>query len=321
MLTGAFMLPPLSGTPHGKAEQSAAQMAVGVPSPPPYIKSMRARFVKMHGCGNDFVVFDERPGPLGLTPAVAAAIADRRSGIGCDQFIVIEPASSGADAFMRIRNPDGSEAGACGNATRCVAHLLAASTGRQRHVIRTIAGDLPSEVLPDGQVRVDMGPVLLAWRDVPLARPMDTLELDLAVGPVSRPAAANMGNPHATFFVPDLDAIPITEIGPVLEHHALFPERANIGFVQVLSRDRIRLRVWERGAGLTLACGSGACAALVNAARRGLTGREATVMVDGGELTIAWRKDNHVLMTGPVATAFTGEIDLAALSPRARSDW
>ncbi|MGA3003871.1 MAG: diaminopimelate epimerase [Acetobacteraceae bacterium] len=275
---------------------------------------MRARFVKMHGCGNDFVVFDERAGSLGLTPAHAAAIADRRTGVGCDQFIVIEPAPPGADAFMRIRNPDGSEAGACGNATRCVAHLLAAESGRDRLVIRTIAGDLASEVLPDGQVRVDMGPVRLDWQDIPLARPMDTLDLDLAVGPVSHPAAANMGNPHATFFVPDIDGVPIEEIGPVLEHHAVFPERANIGFAQVLGPERIRLRVWERGAGLTLACGSGACAALVNAARRGLTGRAATIVADGGELIIGWREDNHVLMTGPVATAFTGEIDLASTS-------
>jgi diaminopimelate epimerase len=280
---------------------------------------MGARFVKMHGCGNDFVVFDERAGSLGLTPAHAAAIADRRTGVGCDQFIVIEPAPPGADAFMRIRNPDGSEAGACGNATRCVAHLLAAESGHARQVIRTIAGDLPSEALPDGLVRVDMGPVRLGWGDIPLARPMDTIDLDLRAGPVSHPAAANMGNPHATFFVPDIGAIPIAEIGPRLEHDPLFPERANIGFVQVLSPDRIRLRVWERGAGLTLACGSGACAALVNAARRGLTGREATVVVDGGELTIAWGEDNHVLMTGPVATSFTGEIDLAALRRRMAS--
>jgi len=270
----------------------------------------------MHGCGNDFVVLDERAGSLGLTAADAAAIADRRTGVGCDQFIVIEPGSPGADAFMRIRNPDGSEAGACGNATRCVAHLLAAETGRDRQVIRTIAGDLPSEVLPNGQVRVDMGPVRLDWRDIPLARPMDTLDLDLTAGPVSHPAAASMGNPHATFFVPDIGAVPIAEIGPVLEHDKLFPERANIGFAQVVRPDRIRLRVWERGAGLTLACGSGACAALVNAVRRGLTGRQATVVVDGGELTIAWRDDNHVLMTGPVATAFTGEIDLATLPLR-----
>jgi diaminopimelate epimerase len=277
---------------------------------------MRVPFLKMHGCGNDFVVLDERAGPRGLTPSHAAAIANRRTGVGCDQFIVIEPASVGADAFMRIRNPDGSEAGACGNATRCVAQLLARETGRDQVVIRTIAGDLPSEILPSGEVSVDMGPVRLGWRDIPLAEPMDTLDLDLTAGPVSHPAAANMGNPHATFFVPDLDAISVAELGPVLEHHSLFPERANIGFAQVLAANRIRLRVWERGAGLTLACGSGACAALVNAARRGLTAREATVVVDGGRLTITWREDNHVLMTGPVATAFTGEIDLETLPMR-----
>jgi diaminopimelate epimerase len=294
-------------------------MAVGVPSGPAYIRSMLARFVKMHGCGNDFVVFDERAGSLGLTPARAAAIADRRTGVGCDQFIVIEPPPPGADAFMRIRNPDGSEAGACGNATRCVARILATELGRNRLVIRTIAGDLASEVLPDGRVRVDMGPVRLNWQDIPLACAMDTLDLDLAIGPVSHPSAANMGNPHATFFVPDIGAIPIDEIGPILEHHALFPERANIGFAQVLGPDRIRLRVWERGAGLTLACGSGACAALVNAARRGLTGRTASIVADGGELIINWCDDNHVLMTGPVATAFSGEIDLATLPLRVPS--
>jgi diaminopimelate epimerase len=273
-----------------------------------------ARFLKMHGCGNDFVVFDERAGPLGLTPRRAAAIADRRTGVGCDQFIAIEPApaNSNADAFMRIRNPDGAEAGACGNATRCVVDFLSRETGRRTQVIRTTAGNLPAEALADGQVRVDMGPARLDWHDIPLARPMDTLHLDLAAGPVADPAAASMGNPHATFFVADLVRLPVAELGPRLEHDPLFPERANIGFAQILTPDRIRLRVWERGAGLTRACGSGACAALVNAHRRGLAGRHATVVVDGGELEIEWRTDGHVLMTGPVATAFTGEIDLAA---------
>jgi diaminopimelate epimerase len=273
---------------------------------------MEAPFVKMHGCGNDFVVFDERRGALGLTPARAAAIANRRTGVGCDQFIVIEPASagSGADAFMRIRNPDGAEAGACGNATRCVAQLLFAETGRREHVIRTQAGNLPALVLPDGQVCVDMGRAKLAWQDVPLAAPADTRHLGLAEGPVADPAAVSMGNPHATFFVPDLAAVPIEAVGPRLEHAAIFPERANIGFVQVLGRNRLRLRVWERGAGLTLACGSGACAAVVNAARRGLTGREATVVLDGGELKITWRQDSHVLMTGPATIAFRGRIEL-----------
>jgi diaminopimelate epimerase len=273
-----------------------------------------ARFLKMHGCGNDFVVFDERAGSLGLTVRRAAAIADRRTGVGCDQLIAIEPASSGsgADAFMRIRNPDGMEAGACGNATRCVAAFLAQEAGGREHVIRTIAGNLAAEALPDGRVRVDMGPARLDWPDIPLARPMDTLHLDLAQGPLADPAAVSLGNPHATFFVDDLGGIPICELGPRLEHDPLFPQSVNIGMAQVQAPDRIRLRVWERGAGLTLACGSGACAALVNAHRRGLTGRCATLELDGGELEIEWRADGHVLMTGPVATSFIGEIDLDA---------
>jgi diaminopimelate epimerase len=274
---------------------------------------MATPFIKMHGCGNDFVILDERPGALGITPVRAAAIADRHTGIGCDQLVVIEPATNGADAFMRIRNPDGSEAGACGNATRCVAQLLAHETGRTGVTIRTISGDLPSRILPDGMIEVDMGPVRLDWRDIPLNGPMDTLSLDVSADGVSAPAAASMGNPHATFFVDDLAAVPITRIGPALEHDPIFPQRANIGFVQVLDTRRIRLRVWERGAGLTLACGSGACAALVNAHRRGLVNRRAQVIVDGGALEIEWRDDNHVLMTGPVASAFTGQIDLDAL--------
>jgi diaminopimelate epimerase len=278
---------------------------------------MIAGFVKMHGCGNDFVVLDARAVPLGITPARAAALADRRLGIGCDQLIIIEPAPEGsnADAFMRIRNPDGAEAGACGNATRCVVERLAAETGRRHQVIRTVAGNLPADVLDDGRVTVDMGPARLDWTDVPLARRMDTLHLDLALGTVADPAACSMGNPHATFFVDDAEALPIDTLGPALEQDKLFPERANIGFAQVLAPERIRLRVWERGAGLTLACGSGACAALVNAHRRGLVGRRATVVVDGGALEVEWRADGHVLMTGPVATAFTGSVDLAAYPP------
>jgi diaminopimelate epimerase len=273
---------------------------------------MNAPFLKMHGCGNDFVVFDERARPLGLTAARAAAIAHRRTGVGCDQFIVIEPppAGSNADAFMRIRNPDGQEAGACGNATRCVVRLLHEETGRRLQVIQTISGLLPSEMLADGRVQVDMGPARTDWRDVPLAAAADTLHVDLAEGPVRDPAAVSMGNPHATFFVNDVNVLDVETLGPKLEYAAIFPERANIGFAQVLAPDRIRVRVWERTAGLTLACGSGACATLVNAARRGLTGRRATVVVDGGELAIEWRADGHVLMTGPTTIAFRGTIDL-----------
>ncbi len=268
---------------------------------------MRVPFTKMHGCGNDFVVLDERTHPLDLTPAQAAALCDRRLGIGCDQLVTLTPVpGDGNAAFMRIRNPDGSEASACGNATRCVAALLAAATGLDRVAVHTVAGILASERLPDGRVRVDMGAPRLEWRDVPLAREVDTLHLPLP----GNPAALSMGNPHATFFVDDVDAVETR--GAALERVPLFPERANIGFARVLAPDRIRLRVWERGAGLTLACGSGACAALVNAARLGLCARRAAVEMDGGTLEIEWADDNRVWMTGPVATSFTGELDLAS---------
>ncbi|MEO8714041.1 MAG: diaminopimelate epimerase [Acetobacteraceae bacterium] len=270
-------------------------------------------FRKMHGAGNDFVVLDARAAPLRLTPARAAALADRRLGIGCDQLITLEPAQAGADVFMRIRNPDGSEAEACGNATRCVATLLARESGRRRQIIRTVAGDLRANVLADDRVAVDMGEPGLDWRDIPLSGARDTLHLGIGAGPLADPAAVSMGNPHATFFVGDIAAVPIETLGPRLEHHPIFPERANIGIAHVLAPDRIRLRVWERTAGLTLACGSGACAALVNAHRRGLTGRLATMVLDGGELDIEWLENGHVMMAGPVATAFTGSVDLDAL--------
>jgi diaminopimelate epimerase len=273
-------------------------------------------FRKMHGLGNDFVVLDARAAALPITPARAAAIADRHFGIGCDQFIVLEPPPPGADVFMRIRNPDGSEAGACGNATRCVAALVAQERGEDRVVVRTIAGDLPVERLSETLWRADMGPARLRWDDVPLAHKADTLHLPLALGPVADPAACSMGNPHATFFVDDLAAIEPAALGPALERDPIFPDRANIGFAQVLAPDHIRLVVWERGAGLTLACGSGACATIVNAVRRGLAARRATVSMPGGDLVMEWREaDGHVLMTGPVATAFTGTLDLEAYAP------
>jgi diaminopimelate epimerase len=273
------------------------------------MRCMTIEFVKMHGCGNDFVIIDERLRTCDVSPARAAALADRHRGIGCDQLIVIQPSKT-ADAFMRIFNPDGSEAGACGNATRCVADILLREGllregGHGSVTIRTISGDLPATRRPDGLIEVDMGPVRLDWADIPLSRPMDTLCLDLP----GAPTAASMGNPHATFFVADLDTEPVTTLGPRWEHDPIFPQRANIGFAQVLDPGTIRLKVWERGAGLTLACGSGACATLVNAHRRGLTHRQAKVFVDGGALEIAWRDDGHVLMTGPVATAFCGAVD------------
>ncbi|MDE8348512.1 MAG: diaminopimelate epimerase [Acidocella sp.] len=261
----------------------------------------------MHGVGNDFAVFDGRANPVRFATAEVLLIADRQMGIGCDQIIIIEPDLTGADAFMRILNADGTEAGACGNATRCVAMLLAEQTGASRLNIRTISGLLPAEMLADGLVEVDMGAPKLGWADVPLVAAMDTLHLDLAAGNLADPAACSMGNPHATFFVDDMAAVDIARIGPVLEHAALFPDRANIGFAQVETATQIRLRVWERGAGLTLACGSGACAALVNAHRRGLTGPQATMILDGGILDITWRDiDGHVLMRGPAVSAYTG---------------
>lgn len=263
-------------------------------------------FLKMHGAGNDFVVIDERRHPLHLQPAQVRRLADRRIGIGCDQFITLHPPPPGTDAdvLMRIRNPDGAEAGACGNATRCIAELLFEQTGHPYQVIRTVAGDLPAERLPDGRFRVDMGQARLQWHDIPLAHEADTLHLPLP----GDPAACSMGNPHATFFVPDPSVA--ERDGPALEHNPLFPERANIGFAQILSPDRLRLRVWERGAGLTLACGSGACATVVNAHRRGLTNRRVAVEMDGGTLDIEYRDTGHVLMAGPAATSFRGEVEL-----------
>jgi diaminopimelate epimerase len=271
-------------------------------------------FLKMHGAGNDFVVLDGRMPPgrakkLALTATQARFIADRRRGIGCDQIIIIETDPAGADAYMRILNADGTESAACGNATRCIAALLAEDSGARYVTIRTAAGLLPCEILGPGLVEADMGAPRLEWGDIPLAAPADTLHLKLAFGPVEDAAACSMGNPHATFFVQDFAHLNIETIGPILEKSRIFPERANIGFAVIESPEKIRLRVWERGAGLTLACGSGACAALVNAHRRGLTARQAALILDGGELLITWREtDDHVLMRGPAITAFAGII-------------
>jgi diaminopimelate epimerase len=267
-------------------------------------------FLKMHGLGNDFVVIDARNQPLKLTPLQARLIADRRLGVGCDQLLIIEKPNNPklADAFMRILNPDASEAGACGNGTRCVADLLMREGGRDHLVIETIAGLLDAERASDNRVTVDMGPARLDWREIPLKDACDTLHIPLTLGPLSDPVGTNMGNPHATFFVDDAEKIDLASLGPVLERHAMFPDRANIGIVQVLSPEKLRFRVWERGVGITMACGSGACAALVAAARRGVTGRKAIVVLDGGELEIEWAKDGHVMMTGPVALSFTGTL-------------
>jgi len=272
-------------------------------------------FTKMHGLGNDFVIVDARADAFDLGPARARAVADRRRGVGCDQILVVEPArNGGADAFMRIVNADGGEAEACGNGTRCVAHLMMAETGRAEAAIETRAGVLRAWSADGGGVAVDMGPVATGWRDIPLAEETDTLHLPLSAGPLADGVAVNVGNPHAVFFVADAEAVDLAGIGPGLETHALFPERANIEAAEIGADGTIRLRVWERGAGITQACGSGACAALVAASRRGLVGRSAVVRLDGGDLAIEWLDDDHVVMTGPVSASFTGALDAAALA-------
>ncbi|MDP1631093.1 MAG: diaminopimelate epimerase [Caulobacter sp.] len=275
---------------------------------------MTRPFLKMNGLGNDFVVVEARSQAFRPTPEEARAIADRAAGVGCDQLIAIEPTSR-ADAFMRIWNADGGEVEACGNATRCVAWLLMEASGADDVVIETAAGLLSASRAGDGRISVDMGVPGLRWDQIPLAEEMDTRGIELQVGPIDdphlhTPGAVNMGNPHVVFFVgeePD-DAL-VKGAGSLIEHHPLFPEGVNVGFAWVTAPDRIRLRVWERGAGLTKACGTGACAALVATARRGLTGRAATIEMDGGDLHVEWREaDNHVIMTGPVTLEFTGRL-------------
>jgi len=276
---------------------------------------MRLPFTKMHGLGNDFVVIDARSRPLPLSQEQKRRIADRRRGIGCDQLIVLEP-STRADVFMRIYNPDGSEAGACGNATRCVSGRLMAERGVESIVVETISGLLQTTASDNGDITVDMGEARTDWREIPVAEACDTLHLPVRLGPLLDPVGVNVGNPHAVFFVPDVATIDLEKLGPELEHAPLFPERSNIEIVQRLASGRLRMRVWERSAGITQACGSGACATLVAAARRGITGRKAEVVLDGGTLTIEWLANNHVLMTGGWTTSFQGEIALGDVAVR-----
>lgn len=285
-------------------------------------------FIKMHGLGNDFIVIDATESPFAVTPGIARALADRHTGIGCDQLILIEHmAPANGAVFMRIFNADGSEVGACGNATRCVARLLFDRNDDTRVDIDTAAGrltawraDSRTAQFDDADpldVSVDMGIARFDWRDIPLARECDTAHLPLDHGPLADPVGVSMGNPHAVFFVADIDSIPIAELGPELERDELFPERANIGVARIRDRGALRLRVWERGAGLTRACGTGACAAAVAACRRDLTNRKVAVEVDGGILHIDWREDGHVIMTGPTAVAFRGRFDTSSYSAAA----
>jgi diaminopimelate epimerase len=259
-------------------------------------------FMKMHGLGNDFVVIDRRARAVAVPPALARALADRHRGVGFDQLALIDPDAEVA-ARLTFLNADGSESAACGNATRCIARFLMQEQGLGRLSLRTARGLLHAEDAGGGMTRVNMGAPLTDWRDIPLAQAMDTLHLPIDGNPV----ATGMGNPHATFFVPDATAVDLAAFGPAMEHHPLFPERTNVEVVQILDRETLRLRVWERGAGVTLASGSCACAAAVAAARRGLTGRRVRVIADGGTLTIDWR-DDGVWMEGPTVHVFTGTL-------------
>ena len=263
-------------------------------------------FQKMHGLGNDFVIVDARAHAVDLTPDAIRRIADRHTGVGCDQFIRMEPSRKG-DVFMRIWNPDGSQAQACGNATRCVARLLMDETGSDRVVVETVAGLLASNDLGDG-VCVDMGEAKTGWRDIPLAHDIDTVAVDLGGCAPSNAVCVNMGNPHAVLFVEDCNALDLEQIGRTLEHHPMFPERANISLCTVETPERIRMRVWERGVGATLACGSAACAVVVAGVRRGLTERRIVAALPGGDLDMTWREDGHVLMAGPTAHAYDGTL-------------
>jgi diaminopimelate epimerase len=276
-------------------------------------RSMARPFLKMNGLGNDFVVVEARSQPFAPSEAEARAIADRQGGVGCDQLIAIEPSPT-ADAFMRIWNADGGMVEQCGNAARCVGWLLMEATGRDAARLDTPAGLVLVERAGPKQVTVDMGKPGLAWQEIPLEEAMDTRGIELQVGPIDNPilhtpGAVSMGNPHCVFFVKDAETAPVREVGSMIEHHRLFPARTNVEFCEVKARNRLRVRVWERGVGVTRACGTGACAALVATARRNLCDRKATVEMDGGDLVIEWRReDDHVLMTGPIAVEFTGTL-------------
>ena len=269
-------------------------------------------FLKMHGLGNDFVVFDARDSAIAITPAQARGIADRRFGVGCDTVVLIGPGGAEADASLRFFNADGSEVESCGNATRCIARLLMDERGLNRVKLATRGSLLACSDAGKGLVEADMGPARLAWQEIPMAQQTDTLNFLLPLDGQMLPASAvSMGNPHCVIFVPDAEKIPVTTLGPRIESHPLFPKNVNTEFVSVIGENRLRQRTWERGAGLTLACGTGACAAAVAAARLGKTGRKVEVVLDGGSLFITWHEsDGHVIMTGPAATVFCGQVDL-----------
>jgi diaminopimelate epimerase len=272
-------------------------------------------FRKMNGLGNDFVVLDARTQRLAVTPEAVQRIANRKTGTGCDTVIVLEP-SKVADVFMRIYSPDGSEAEACGNANRCIAMLVSAETGSKHPTIETLAGVVSAEMNADGTVTVDMGIPKFEWHEIPLSEPFhNTKMIELQIGPIDAPvlhspSVVNVGNPHCVFWVDDVHAHKLDRFGPILENHPRFPERANISLVQVVSPTHLIQRVWERGVGLTQACGTGACAAAVCAARKGLSERSVRVTLPGGDLMVDWRDDDHIFMTGPAVLDYEGELTL-----------
>lgn len=257
-------------------------------------------FMKMHGLGNDFVVLDARAHDIAVTPALAVALADRHCGVGFDQLALITPTGAG-DAHLTFYNADGSTSAACGNATRCIARHLMAETGKTALTLTTDRGTLQAVDAGGGLTSVNMGPPQLDWADIPLAEAMDTLDLPIDGNPV----ATGMGNPHCTFFVPDATAVDLATLGPRFEHHALFPQRTNVQFASLVGPDHLRMRVWERGVGITLASGSSSCATAVAAARRGLTGRRVRIDLDGGTLDVDWR-DDGVWMTGATMHVASG---------------
>ena len=266
------------------------------------------RFLKMHGAGNDFVVLDARRRGAPVVADCAQALADRATGVGCDQLIILTTDEDDL-CRMTIFNPDGSESGACGNATRCVARLLLGENEADEGLLRTAAGALRFWRAGPSLWGVEMGAPTFDWRAIPLAAPYEDDHIRFAHGPFNDPTPVNIGNPHVVFFVDALDGHSIAARGPLIENDPMFPERTNVGFALVEARDSIRLRVWERGAGLTRACGSGACAALVAAAKRGLTDRAATLTLDGGALQIKWReRDDQVEMIGPAVIVFAGVV-------------
>jgi diaminopimelate epimerase len=269
--------------------------------------SMTGRFHKMHGLGNDFVVIDARAGPVAMTEARARAIADRKTGIGCDQLIVLEP-SSVADARMRTWNADGSEVEICGNASRAVALLLGESTTLET------AGSIISVTPKSGGATVDMGVPKFDWDAIPLAYPMDTSAMPVAWDALQNPLAVNVGNPHVVFFVDDQTGIDLEQLGPLIENDPLFPDRINVNVATVTGANSIALQVWERGTGLTRACGTGACATAVAAIRSRRVASPVNVTLPGGELVIEWRKGESIRMTGPATHVFTGEADWASFS-------